>query len=77
MTEIIIINILILTVKGTIIFLFGQFLFRIDEVLAHLGYRIFIDVGNVYTIIRNIGFLLKVLGILTILAGLASYLFSY
>ena len=50
----------------------GQFLYRIDEVLAHLGHRIFIDVGNVYAIIQKIGLLLKALGILTILSGFAS-----
>jgi hypothetical protein len=69
-----IVNMLFIVLKGTIIFLSGQFLYRIDEVLAHLGHRIFIDVGNVYAIIQKIGFLLKVLGVLTILLGLLSYL---
>ena len=72
-----IVNILFLILKGTIIFLSGQFLYRIDEVLAHLGHRIFIDAENVYAIIQKIGLLLKVLGILTILSGFASYLLPY
>jgi hypothetical protein len=65
-------NILFIVLKGIIILLLGQFLYRIDEVLAHLGHRIFIDVGNVYAIIQKIGLLLKALGILTILSGFAS-----
>lgn len=71
-----IVNMLFMVLKGTIIFLSGQFLYRIDEVLAHLGHRIFIDVGNVYAIIQKIGLLLEVLGILTVLAGFFQF-FSY
>ena len=71
-----IVNMLFIVLKGTIIFLSGQFLYRIDEVLAHLGHRIFIDVGNVYAIIQKIGLLLKALGILTVLSGLVQF-FSY
>ncbi len=71
-----IVNMLFIVLKGTIILLSGQFLYRIDEVLAHLGHRIFIDVGNVYAIIQKIGLLLKALGILTVLSGLVQF-FSY
>jgi hypothetical protein len=59
-----IIILLFILIKGTIIYLLGHFLYRIDEALRHLDYQISMDEAGVYFIIRKIGSLLKILGIL-------------
>ena len=58
----IIIVFIFLLIKGTIIYLLGHFLYRIDEALKHLGYNVPMNEASVYFIIRRIGSLLKVLG---------------